>query len=106
DTQVSLTFAGDAQPGTDYTPVNPLLVLRAGKKSASVTVDTLANPDIQPSHYIVASIAPSPTQYSVVSPGSVTVTISGEVGAAARPILTLRSAQKHLTKGEPYMVDV
>jgi len=106
DTQVSLQLAGDAVPGSDYSSVNPVVVIRQGQTSASLTVQTLTNSEIQPSRHIVASIAPSPTAYSVGSPGIAVITINGAQGDAALPILTLRSAQRHLMKGSPYIVTV
>ena len=99
DTQVSLSFAGDATPGTDYRSANPVLTIPAGRKSASVTVTTLTSTEIQPSRHIVASITPSPTQYAVSSPGSAVITIRGQTGDNTLPIATLRSATTFLTKG-------
>jgi hypothetical protein len=106
DTQVSLTFSGDAIPGTDYTTVNPVLKLRAGQTSTRVTVKTLPSNVIQPDHHIVASLTPIPTEYSVGSPGIAVVTIRGATGSAALPIVTLRSATTHLLKGQPYSVEL
>ncbi len=40
DTQVSLSFGGDAAPGSDYRTVNPVLTLSAGTTSTAVTVQT------------------------------------------------------------------
>ncbi len=106
DTQVSMTLAGDAVPGTDYRSVNPVVLIRKGQTSASVAVNTLTSSEIQPSKHIVASITPSPSAYTVGSPGIAVITITGAQGSASLPILTLRSAQLHLTKGEPYVVTV
>ena len=106
DTQVSLQLSGDAVPGTDYTSINPVVVIRRGQTSASVMVHTLSSSGIQPSRHIVASITPAPTSYSVGSPGIAVITVNGQQGDAALPILTLRSAQRHLMKGEPYVVTV
>ena len=99
DTQVSLSFAGDATPGTDYRSANPVLVIPAGRKSASVTVSTISNTEIEPNHHIVVSITPSPTSYAVSSPGSAVITILGATGDNTLPIATLRSATTFLTKG-------
>ena len=104
DTQVSLSFSGDALPGTDYRTINPVLTMLAGHMSVSVTLNTLNSNIIQPDRRIVASITPAPTQYSVGSPGIAVITIQGATGSAALPIVTLRSATTHLTKGQPYMV--
>jgi multidrug resistance efflux pump len=104
DTQVSVLFSGDAVPGTDYRTVNPVLTLRAGHTTTSVTLSTLNNNVIQPDHHIVASLSASPTQYSVGAPGTAVVTIQGATGSAALPIVTLRSATTHLLKGQPYGV--
>jgi multidrug efflux pump subunit AcrA (membrane-fusion protein) len=99
DTQVSLTLAGDAVPGTDYQTVNPVLLLRAGQKTASVTLRTLKSSEIQPNRHIVASITQAPASYSVGAPGIAVITIVGASGTAALPIVTLRSATKFLTRG-------
>ena len=104
DTQVTVSLAGDAVPGTDYLPVNPVLTMRAGAKSASLTIQSLNTNVIQPDRHIVASLTPVPTQYSVGSPGAAVVTIQGASGGAALPIVTLRAAATHLIKGEPYNV--
>jgi multidrug efflux pump subunit AcrA (membrane-fusion protein) len=106
DTQVSLQLAGDAQPGTDYLSPNPVVVLREGKTKASVTVKTLPDSEVRPNRHIVASIAPSPTSYSVGSQGSAVITITGVTGENAKPIVTLRSGATYLSKGEPYLVDI
>jgi hypothetical protein len=106
NTQVDLTFSGSAVPGTDYDPVNPVLVLDAGSTSATVTVTTLNSNVIQPSRYIVASLTPSPSSYSVGSPGSAVITINGATGSAALPTVTLSSATTYLEKGEPYEVEI
>jgi hypothetical protein len=104
DTQITVTLAGDAVPGTDYLPVNPVVMMRAGTKSTSLTIQSLKTNVIQPDHHIVASLTPAPTQYGVGSPGIAVVTIQGASGGAARPIVTLRAAATHLMKGEPYNV--
>ena len=99
NTQVSLTLAGDAVPGTDYQTVNPVLLLPAGKKTASLTIHTLKSPEIQPNHHIVASITQAPSSYSVGAPGIAVITIVGASGVAALPIVTLRSATTFLVRG-------
>jgi Calx-beta domain/Putative peptidoglycan binding domain len=104
DTQITLSFSGDAVPGTDYHTVNPVLLMRAGHRSASVTLSTLSSSTIQPDRHIVASIIAAPTQYSVGEPGSAVLTIQGATGTSALPIVTLRSATTHLMKGQPYVV--
>ncbi|MDQ1480188.1 MAG: hypothetical protein QOI44_1049 [Actinomycetota bacterium] len=104
DTQISVSLAGDALPGTDYRPVNPVLRMPAGHTSARLTIDTLTTAVIQPDHHIVASLTPVPTQYSVGAPGIAVVTIQGATGNAALPIVTLRAAATHLVKGQPYNV--
>jgi hypothetical protein len=106
DTQVNLQLAGDAQPGTDYLSPNPVVMLRAGRTSASVTVRTLPDNEVRPNRHIVASIAANPTSYSVGSQGSAVITITGVTGQNAKPVVTLRAAATYLTKGEPYMVDI
>jgi archaeosine-15-forming tRNA-guanine transglycosylase len=104
DTQISVTLAGDAIPGTDYRTVNPVLRMPAGQTSARLTINTLTTSVIQPDHHIVASLTPVPTQYSVGAPGMAVVTIQGATGNAALPIVTLRAAATHLVKGQPYNV--
>jgi hypothetical protein len=104
DTQIAVTLAGDAVPGTDYQPVNPVVIMRAGSRSTSLTIQSLNTNVIQPDRHIVASLTPAPTQYAVGSPGIAVVTIQGASGGAARPIVTLRAAATHLVKGEPYNV--
>jgi hypothetical protein len=102
DTQVALSFSGDAAAGTDYRTVNPILTLSAGTTSTTVTINTMNNHVIQPDRHIVVSIAPSPGSYSVGSPSNAVITISGATGAAALPTVTLRSATTSLMKGQPY----
>jgi len=97
--QVSLTFAGDAAPGTDYRSANPVLTIPAGKRSANVTVQTISSNEIEPSRHIVASITPAPASYSVGSPGSAVITIPGQTGDESLPIATLTSSTTFLTKG-------
>ncbi len=103
NTQVQLDVSGSASPGTDYDPVNPILTLAAGTTSASVTVDTLNDGVIGPNKYIVVSLAPSPTSYSVGSPGSAVIQING---STTQPTATLTSATTYLDEGEPYDVAV
>jgi len=104
DTMITVALAGDAVPGTDYQPVNPVLRMRAGTTSAGLTIQSLNTNVIQPDRHIVASLTPAPTQYSVGSPGVSVVTIQGAQGGAALPIVTLRAAATHLVKGQPYNV--
>jgi hypothetical protein len=101
--QVALALSGSATPGTDYDPVNPILVLPAGSTTTSVTINTLKSTAIEPNKYIVVSLSPSPTSYSIGSSGSSVVTISG---SSALPTATLTSATTYLQKGEPYQVTV
>jgi multidrug efflux pump subunit AcrA (membrane-fusion protein) len=102
-TQVELSFAGDAIPGTDYTLPDPVLVLPAGATSASVQIHTLARNMIEPARHLVVSIVPSPTEYGVGSPAAAVVTIRGRT---ALPVVTLTSASAYLAKGTPYQVTV
>jgi Calx-beta domain len=102
-TQVQLSVSGSASAGTDYNPVNPIVTLAAGQTTASVTVSTLANNVIAPNKFIVVSLAPSPANYTVGSPGSAVVQISG---SGAQPTATLTSATTYLDQGEPYDVAV
>ena len=106
DTQISMTFAGDAAPGADYHTVNPVLTMSAGTTSTSVTINTLVNPVIQPDRHIVVSINAAPGTYSIGSPGITVITVSGATGSAALPVVTLRSAVTSLVKGQPFAVTV
>ncbi len=106
DTLVSLQFAGDAQPGSDYQSPNPVLRLPAGAKTATVTVKTLPDDAVRPNRHVVATISPSPGSYSVGSQGSAVITITGVTGEDAKPIVTLRSGATYLAKGQPYIVDI
>jgi hypothetical protein len=106
DTQVGLTFGGDAAPGTDYHTVNPVLTLSAGSTSTSVTINTLNNSVIQPDRHIVVSINPAPASYTIGSPGIAVITVAGATGSAALPVVTLRSASTSLAKGQPFAVTV
>jgi hypothetical protein len=99
--QVALTVAGSAQAGTDYQPVNPVVTLAAGTTTATVTVDTIATTVIGPAKYLAVSITPSPTTYTVTTPGAAVVTING---STAQPTVTLRSATTYLQKGQPYQL--
>ena len=40
NTQVALTFAGNASPGTDYMVPDPVVTLAAGATTATVTLTT------------------------------------------------------------------
>jgi len=62
DTMITVALAGDAVPGTDYQPVNPVLRMRAGTTSAGLTIQSLNTNVIQPDRHIVASLTPAPTQ--------------------------------------------
>ena len=101
--QVPLALSGSATPGTDYNPVNPVLTLNAGSTSASVTVNTVKVSAIEPSKYLVVSISPSPSSYSIGAQGSAVVTING---SGALPAASLTSATSYLQKGQPYVVTV
>jgi opacity protein-like surface antigen len=105
DTQVVLSFAGSAQAGTDYNLPDPVVTIPAGSTTAQVTIWTLATQTIEPSRYIVVSIAQSTTgAYTVTTPGSAVVTIAGANAGTAPPVLTLTSPITYLHKGGPYQV--
>ncbi len=97
--QIALTAAGSAQAGSDYQPVDPIVTLAAGATTATVTVQTIATTVIAPAKYLAVSITPSPTTYTVTTPGAAVITISG---STAQPTVTLRSATTYLQKGQPY----
>jgi multidrug efflux pump subunit AcrA (membrane-fusion protein) len=97
--QVALAVAGSAEAGTNYQPVNPVVTLAAGTTTATVTVNTIETTVIEPNLYLAVSINPSPTNYTVTTPGAAVVTISS---SGTQPTVTLRSATTYLQKGEPY----
>jgi len=103
DTQVLLSVGGDAAPGSDYTPPDPVVTLPAGATSATVTVATLGSNTISPDKYVVVGISPSPGSYTVGTPGSAVVTIGERTGT---PVATLSSATTYLAKGQPYQAAV
>jgi hypothetical protein len=103
DTQVALSFGGSATAGSDYMVPDPVVTLGAGSTSATVSLTTLTNNVLGPNKYIVVSLSPNPSQYSVGSPGSAVVTIGG---AMSVPTATLTSATTYLQKGQPYVVSV
>lgn len=103
NTQVALTFGGNATAGTAYMVPDPVVTLPAGSTSTTVTLTTLTNNVIQPNTYVVVSLSPSPSQYTVGSPGSAVVTIGGTTNV---PTVTLTSATTYLQKGQPYVVSV
>ena len=105
DTQISVTVAGDTTPLQDYQSVNPTVVMKAGRTTATFAINTIASDSIQPSKHVTAALTPA-AGYRVGSPGSAVVTIAGQTGNAALPIVTLRSAAAQLTKGEPYPITV
>jgi hypothetical protein len=103
NTQVALSFGGNASPGTDYMVPDPVLTLNAGATTATVTLTTEQTSTIKPNDYIVVSISPNPSQYTVGTSGSTVVTINGTV---AQPTVTLTSATTYLQKGEPYAISL
>ena len=64
NTQVALSFGGNASAGTDYMVPDPVVTLDAGATSATVTLTTEQTSTIKPNDYIVVSITPNPSQYS------------------------------------------
>ncbi len=103
NTQVALSFGGNASAGTDYMVPDPVVTLDAGATSATVTLTTEQTSTIKPNDYIVVSITPNPSQYTVGTSGSTVVTINGSL---TLPTVTLTSATTYLQKGEPYPVSV
>ena len=101
--QVALSFGGNATAGTAYMVPDPVVTLPAGSTSTTVTLTTLTNNLIQPNTYVLVSLSPSPSQYTVGSPGSAVVTIGGTTNV---PKVTLTSATTYLQKGQPYVVSV
>ncbi len=103
NTQVALSFGGNASAGSDYMVPDPVVTLDAGATSATVTLTTEQTSTIKPNDYIVVSITPNPSQYSVGTSGSTVVTINGSL---TMPTVTLTSATTYLQKGEPYPISV
>lgn len=103
DTQVLVSLAGSAAPGTDYTPPDPVLTLPAGSTSTTLTVATLPSDTIGANKYLVVSLSPSPGSYTIGSAGSTVITIGENAGP---PVVTLTSAAAVVTKGQPYTVTV
>jgi Calx-beta domain len=103
NTQVALSFGGNASAGTDYMVPDPVVTLAAGSTSTTVTLTTLSTSLLAPNKYIVVSLSANPSQYSVGSPGSAVVTIGGSLSV---PTITLTSATTYLQKGQPYVVSV
>jgi hypothetical protein len=103
DTQVALSFGGSATAGTNYMVPDPVVTLAAGTTSTTVSLTTLNNNVLGPNTYIVVSLSPNPSQYSVGAAGSAVVTIGGSVSV---PTATLTSATTYLQKGQPYVVSV
>ena len=103
NTQVALSFGGNASPGTDYMVPDPVVTLAAGATSATVTLTTEQTSIIKPNDYIVVSISPNPSQYTVGTSGSTVVTINGTL---TQPTVTLTSATTYLQKGEPYAISL
>ena len=103
NTQVALSFGGNASAGTDYMVPDPVVTLDAGATSATVTLTTEQTSTIKPNDYIVVSITQNPSQYNVGTSGSTVVTINGSL---TLPTVTLTSATTYLQKGEPYPVSV
>jgi hypothetical protein len=103
NTQVALSFGGNASAGTDYMVPDPVVTLDAGATSATVTLTTEQTSTIKPNDYIVVSITQNPSQYSVGTSGSTVVTINGSL---TLPTVTLTSATTYLQKGEPYPLSV
>ncbi len=82
---------------------DPVVTLDAGATSATVTLTTEQTSTIKPNDYIVVSISPNPSQYTVGTSGSTVVTINGSL---TLPTVTLTSATTYLQKGEPYPISV
>ncbi len=103
NTQVALSFGGNASAGTDYMVPDPVITLDAGATTATLTLTTEQTSTIKPNDYIVVTISPDPSQYTVGSSGSAVVTINGTL---TQPTVTLTSATTYLQKGEPYPVSI
>jgi multidrug efflux pump subunit AcrA (membrane-fusion protein) len=99
-TQILLSTGGDAQAGTDYVPLEPVVTLPPGQTSATVKLQTLTPEGIRPNRYVVISAAQS-TSYSLGSVDAAVVTILGQTGAAALPQVTLQAESNYIVKGQP-----
>ena len=102
-TQVVLSFGGSASPGSDYTALNPVVTLPAGQMSVNVSLTTLPSTTIEPNKFVVVSLSPSPSSYSIGPGGSAVVTIAESSGL---PTVTLKSSTNYVQKGEPDMLTI
>jgi hypothetical protein len=102
-TQILLAAAGTAQPGTDYAALTPAVTLEPGQTTAKVKVQTLAGPGIKPDRYLLVSVQQS-SSYTIGPIPTATVTILGQTGSAALPVVTLQAQSNYITKGEPFPV--
>lgn len=105
DTQVVLTFTGDAVAGKDYRAVSPVLLFSPGQNVAFVTLQTLTDQTIRPDKRLVVSTAAG-SGYRVGRSSSAVITIAGDIGNAALPTVTLRGNATRLTKGQPLTLTV
>ena len=103
DTQVVLSFGGSASAGSDYTPPNPVVTLPAGQTSVHVNLTTLPSTTIGPNKFVVVSLSPSPSSYSIGPGGSAVVTIAE---SSALPTVTLKSSTAFVQKGQPDMLTI
>ena len=94
-TQVLVSLGGSAQPGTDYSPPDPVVTLPAGSTTTTVTVNTLSTDVIGANKYVVVSLTPSPGSYTVGTPSSAVITIGEN---QSLPVVNLSSAATVVTK--------
>jgi len=104
-TQIALSVAGDAVPNSDYVPIDPTVTLQPGQTSTTVTLNTLTTDVIQPDRIVVVSLVQG-AAYTVGPVNTATITILGQAGNAALPLVTLAAGSHYVTKGSPFPVAI
>jgi hypothetical protein len=105
DTQVSLSVSGDLVAWQDYLPFDPFVVIPAGASTATVTVTTLPHTSITHDKRLVVSITPSSGgAYTIAPIATAIVTVLGQTGDAALPVITISSPTAVVTKGQAFTV--
>jgi len=100
-TQIAIEVAGNAVPNQDYTPIAPTVTLQPGQTSISVTLATLTSQVIQPNRLVVVSLTQG-ASYTVGPVNTATITILGQEGNAALPVVTVQAGSHYVTKGQPF----
>lgn len=106
DTQVTLSFGGDAVAGDDFRAIDPVVLLPAGRSRIEVPIVTLADETLEDAERIVVSLAAGSTQYRIGRTSTAVTTIDRAVGDAALPIVTLRPTATNVGEGQPIPISV